>query len=65
MRKSGANEPERARMIKEGVDLAVKLADRLNTKANLAKKRFRARARRYRPICLAFCTIPDITRALR
>ena len=38
MRKSGANDPERARMIKEGVDLAVKLADRLNTKANMAQK---------------------------
>ena len=37
MRKAGADEPERARMIKEGVDLAVKLADRLNTKANMAK----------------------------
>jgi hypothetical protein len=34
MRKSGANEPERARLIKEGVDLAVKLAEKLNTKAN-------------------------------
>ena len=37
MRKAGANDPERARMIKEGVDLAVKLANRLNTKANMAK----------------------------
>jgi hypothetical protein len=37
MRKAGADEPERARMIKEGVELAVKLADRLNTKANTAK----------------------------
>ena len=37
MRKAGADQPERARMIKEGVDLAVKLADRLNTKANTAK----------------------------
>ena len=37
MRKAGADEPERARLIKEGVDLAVKLADRLNTKANMAK----------------------------
>ena len=37
MRKSGAGEPEAARMIKEGVELAVKLADKLNTKANLAK----------------------------
>ncbi len=37
MRKAGADEPERARMIKEGVDLAVKLAERLNTKANMAK----------------------------
>ena len=37
MRKAGADEPERARIIKEGVDLAVKLADRLNTKANTAK----------------------------
>ena len=33
MRKSGGNDPERGRLIKEGVDLAVKLADRLNTKA--------------------------------
>jgi hypothetical protein len=38
MRKSSGNDPEHARMIKEGVDLAVKLADRLNTKANIAKK---------------------------
>ena len=38
MRKSGASDPERARMIKEGVDLAVKLADRLNTKADKPKK---------------------------
>jgi hypothetical protein len=37
MRKAGADQPERARMIKEGVDLAVKLADRLNTKAKMAK----------------------------
>ena len=37
MRKSGAREPETARMIKEGVELAVRLADRLNTKANQAK----------------------------
>jgi hypothetical protein len=37
MRKAGADQPERARLIKEGVDLAVKLADRLNTKANRAK----------------------------
>ena len=37
MRKSGASEPETARMIKEGVELAVKLADRLNTKANMGK----------------------------
>jgi hypothetical protein len=35
MRKSGAADPERARMIKEGVDLAVKLADKLNTKAKM------------------------------
>jgi hypothetical protein len=33
MRKSGGD----ARLIKEGVDLAVKLAERLNTKANAAK----------------------------
>jgi hypothetical protein len=33
MRKTGGD----AGLIKEGVDLAVKLADRLNTKANLAK----------------------------
>jgi hypothetical protein len=33
MRKTGGD----GRLIKEGVDLAVKLADRLNTKANLAK----------------------------
>jgi hypothetical protein len=33
MRKSGGD----ARLIKEGVDLAVKLAERLNTKANMAK----------------------------
>ena len=38
MRKSGANEPATARMIKEGVELAVRLADRLNTKANRAKE---------------------------
>jgi len=38
MRKGGSDDPVRARMIKEGVDLAVQLADRLNTKANLAKK---------------------------
>jgi hypothetical protein len=37
MRKAGSNVPERARLIKEGVELAVKLADRLNTKANQAK----------------------------
>ena len=37
MRKAGADQPERARLIKEGVDLAVKLADRLNNKANTAK----------------------------
>ena len=37
MRKAGADQPERARLIKEGVDLAVKLADRLNTKANMVK----------------------------
>ena len=37
MRKAGADQPERARLIKEGVDLAVKLADRLNTKASMAK----------------------------
>ena len=37
MRKSGESDPERARMIKEGVDLAVKLAERLNTKANMAQ----------------------------
>lgn len=35
MRKSGSDEPERARMIKEGVELAVKLAERLNTKVNM------------------------------
>ena len=34
MRKRADNSPERARLIKEGVDLAVKLADRLNTKNN-------------------------------
>jgi hypothetical protein len=33
MRKSGGD----TRLIKEGVDLAVKLAERLNTKANMAK----------------------------
>jgi hypothetical protein len=33
MRKTGGD----AGLIKEGVDLAVKLADRLNTKANMAK----------------------------
>ena len=33
MRKSGGD----ARMIKEGVDLAVKLAERLNTKANMQR----------------------------
>jgi hypothetical protein len=33
MRRTGGD----ARLIKEGVDLAVKLAERLNTKANLAK----------------------------
>jgi hypothetical protein len=38
LRKSGSEDPVRAQMIKEGVDLAVQLADRLNTKANLAKK---------------------------
>ena len=32
MRKRGDNDPLRARQIKEGVELAVKLADRLNTK---------------------------------
>jgi hypothetical protein len=37
MRKSGSKDPERARMIKEGVDLAVRLAERLNTKANMQK----------------------------
>jgi hypothetical protein len=37
MRKSGAREPETARLIKEGVELAVRLADRLNTKANREK----------------------------
>jgi len=34
MRKRADNTPERARQIKEGVDLAVKLADRLNTNNN-------------------------------
>jgi hypothetical protein len=34
MRKRSETTPERARQIKEGVDLAVKLADRLNTKTN-------------------------------
>jgi hypothetical protein len=38
LRKSGSEDPVRAQMIKEGVDLAVQLADRLNTKANIAKK---------------------------
>jgi hypothetical protein len=33
MRKRSDNDPDRARQIKEGVDLAVKLADRLNAKA--------------------------------
>jgi hypothetical protein len=33
MRKSTNNSPAHAGLIKEGVDLAVKLADRLNTKA--------------------------------
>lgn len=37
MRKAGATDTERARLIKEGVELAVKLADRLNTKANMTK----------------------------
>jgi hypothetical protein len=37
MRKSGASDPQRVRMIKEGVDLAVRLAERLNTKANMKK----------------------------
>jgi hypothetical protein len=37
MRKSGASDPQRGRMIKEGVDLAVRLAERLNTKANMKK----------------------------
>ena len=37
MRKSGSSDPQRARMIKEGVDLAVRLAERLNTKANMKK----------------------------
>lgn len=37
MRKAGVDGPERARMIKEGVDLAVKLAERLNTKANMSR----------------------------
>jgi len=38
MRKNGDQDPVRARMIKEGVDLAVQLADRLNTKANQQKR---------------------------
>jgi len=38
MRKNGDQDPIRARMIKEGVDLAVQLADRLNTKANQQKR---------------------------
>jgi hypothetical protein len=33
MRKRKDNDPDRARQIKEGVDLAVKLADRLSAKA--------------------------------
>jgi hypothetical protein len=37
MRKSTSKDPQRARMIKEGVDLAVRLAERLNTKANMQK----------------------------
>jgi hypothetical protein len=37
MRKSGTSEPTTARLIKEGVELAVKLADRLNTKANVSR----------------------------
>jgi hypothetical protein len=36
MRKAGPDDPERVRMIKEGVDLAVKLAERLNTRASTA-----------------------------
>ncbi|MBV9348912.1 MAG: hypothetical protein JOZ70_02215 [Pseudolabrys sp.] len=32
MRKQGESDPLRAKQIKEGVELAVKLADRLNTK---------------------------------
>jgi hypothetical protein len=36
MRKAGPDDPARARMIKEGVDLAVKLAERLNTRASTA-----------------------------
>jgi len=33
MRKNSNNTPQQTKLIKEGVDLAVKLADRLNTKA--------------------------------
>jgi hypothetical protein len=37
MRRAGNPDPQRARQIKEGVNLAVKLAEKLNTKANMQK----------------------------
>ena len=37
LRKKGSRDPVQARQIKEGVELAVQLADRLNTKENVDK----------------------------
>ena len=44
MRKAGSPDPQRARLIKEGVDLAVKLAEKLKTKANMQKSESGPRA---------------------
>jgi len=44
MRKAGSADPQRAKLIKEGVDLAVKLAEKLNTKAKAQKARSGPRA---------------------
>lgn len=44
MRKAGNADPQRARLIKEGVDLAVKLAEKLKTKANMQKNESGPRA---------------------
>jgi hypothetical protein len=44
LRKAGGADSQRARMIKEGVDLAVKLAEKLNSGANKQKSESGPRA---------------------